>query len=89
MLTWDEVAALKGLGFSIGAHTVSHPILARVTPEAARREIHGSKLAIERALAAPVRTFAYPNGGVGDYATAVKLAEALLKAQAEHLPQFA
>jgi peptidoglycan/xylan/chitin deacetylase (PgdA/CDA1 family) len=67
MLTWDEVAALKGLGFSIGAHTVSHPILARVTPEAAWREIHGSKLAIERALGAPVRTFAYPNGGVGDY----------------------
>lgn len=67
MLTWDEVAALKGLGFSIGAHTVSHPILARVTPEAAWQEIQGSKLAIERALGTPVRSFAYPNGGISDY----------------------
>jgi alpha-galactosidase len=29
------------------------------------------------------------DGGVSDYATAAKLTEALLKAQAEHLPQFA
>jgi alpha-galactosidase/6-phospho-beta-glucosidase family protein len=28
------------------------------------------------------------DGGVEDYATAEKLTEALLKAQAEHLPQF-
>jgi peptidoglycan/xylan/chitin deacetylase (PgdA/CDA1 family) len=67
MLTWDEVVALKGLGFSIGAHTVSHPILARMTAEVAWREIHGSKVAIERILGTPVRTFAYPNGGVTDY----------------------
>ena len=29
------------------------------------------------------------DGGVTDYATAVKLTDALLEAQAEHLPQFA
>ena len=29
------------------------------------------------------------DGSVSDYATAVKLTDALLKAQAEHLPQFA
>jgi len=28
------------------------------------------------------------DGGVTDYPTAVKLTEALLEAQAEHLPQF-
>ena len=28
------------------------------------------------------------DGGVSDYATAEKLTAALLKAQAEHLPQF-
>ena len=28
------------------------------------------------------------DGGVSDYATAEKLTEALLRAQAEHLPQF-
>jgi peptidoglycan/xylan/chitin deacetylase (PgdA/CDA1 family) len=70
MLSWDEVHALRGLGFSIGAHTETHPILSRLDPEHARREIHGSKRAIERALGRPVTTFAYPNGGVDDYTEA-------------------
>jgi peptidoglycan/xylan/chitin deacetylase (PgdA/CDA1 family) len=67
MLTWDEVHALRGLGFSIGAHTVTHPILAQMDPAQARDEIHGSKRAIEEHLGGTVRAFAYPNGGAGDY----------------------
>ena len=70
MLSWDEVHALRGLGFSIGAHTETHPILSRLNPDDARREIEGSKRAIERALGKPVTTFAYPNGGVDDYTEA-------------------
>lgn len=76
MLTWEEVDALRGLGFSVGAHTVTHPILSRVTPERARAEIEGSKSAIERALGVPVRAFAYPNGGPRDYTdTTVRLVQ--------------
>jgi peptidoglycan/xylan/chitin deacetylase (PgdA/CDA1 family) len=76
MLSWEEVDALRGLGFSIGAHTVTHPILSRVTPERAREEIQGSKDAIERTLGAPVRAFAYPNGGPEDYSsTTVRLVQ--------------
>ena len=67
MLTWDEVEALRGLGFSVGAHTVSHPILSRLTPDRAWREIQGSKAAIEKTLGLTVRAFAYPNGGPDDY----------------------
>jgi peptidoglycan/xylan/chitin deacetylase (PgdA/CDA1 family) len=67
MLTWDEVGALRDLGFSIGAHTVSHPILSRTTPERAWHEIHGSKRAIEQVLGDRVRAFAYPNGAAEDY----------------------
>ena len=74
MLSWDEVDALRGLGFSIGAHTVSHPILSRVTPEKAREEIFGSKLAIEKFTGETVRGFAYPNGRRDDYnETAIQL----------------
>ena len=74
MLDWGEVDALRGLGFSVGAHTVTHPILSRVTPEHAREEIQGSKDAIERALGVTVRAFAYPNGGPEDYSpTTVRL----------------
>jgi peptidoglycan/xylan/chitin deacetylase (PgdA/CDA1 family) len=76
MLSWGEVDALRGLGFSIGAHTVSHPILSRVEAEGAWREIHGSKEVIERALGIRVRGFAYPNGGADDYsAETVRLVE--------------
>jgi peptidoglycan/xylan/chitin deacetylase (PgdA/CDA1 family) len=67
MLSWDEVHALRGLGFSIGAHTETHPILSRLEVEDARREIQGSRRAIERAVGKPVTAFAYPNGGVADY----------------------
>ncbi|MGH7401970.1 MAG: polysaccharide deacetylase family protein, partial [Candidatus Rokuibacteriota bacterium] len=70
MLTWDEAQALLGLGFSIGAHSVSHPILSRVAASEAWAEIHGSKKAIERNLGIAVRSFAYPNGGVDDYSPA-------------------
>lgn len=74
MLTWDEVNALRGLGVSLGAHTVRHPILSRVEPESAWAEIRGSKVAIERAVGATVRAFAYPNGGPDDYtSTTVQL----------------
>ena len=74
MLSWDEVDALRGLGFSIGAHTVSHPILSRVTPEKAREEIFGSKLAIEKFTGETVRGFAFPNGKPDDYnETAIRL----------------
>jgi len=66
MLSWDEVEVLRGLGFSVGAHTVSHPILSRLSPAEARREINESKIAIERALGTRPRAFAYPNGGAED-----------------------
>jgi peptidoglycan/xylan/chitin deacetylase (PgdA/CDA1 family) len=67
MLSWDEVSALRGLGFSIGAHTVTHPILSRLTPARASEEIQGSKISIEKVLGEPVRAFAYPNGRPDDY----------------------
>jgi peptidoglycan/xylan/chitin deacetylase (PgdA/CDA1 family) len=67
MLSWDEVDTLRGLGFSIGAHTVTHPILSRLSPDRAWEEIQGSKAAIEKAVGESVRAFAYPNGGANDY----------------------
>lgn len=71
MLTWDDVHALMGLGFSVGAHTVNHPILSRVSPERAWTEILGSRSMIESACGAAPAAFAYPNGGAADYTDAV------------------
>ena len=71
MLSWDDVHALRGLGFAIGAHTVTHPILSRVTPERAWREIRDSRTMIESACGIVPRAFAYPNGRVADYSDAI------------------
>ena len=50
----------------IGAHTVNHPILARLAAADAVREIGDSKRQLESITRAPVTLFAYPNGRHGD-----------------------
>jgi peptidoglycan/xylan/chitin deacetylase (PgdA/CDA1 family) len=71
MLSWDDVHALTGLGVSVGGHTVSHPILSRVSAERAWAEIAGCRDAIEAATGRAPMAFAYPNGGAADYTPAV------------------
>jgi len=71
-LSWDEVRELDRAGIELGAHTVSHEILARLEPVAAAREIRDSKASLERGLGHPVRSFAYPFGRRWDYSPAAK-----------------
>lgn len=53
---------------TIGAHTVSHPILASLDTHAARDEMAQGKAALEAILDRDVSLFAYPNGKPGqDY----------------------
>ena len=71
MMTSEQVLALHRSGMQIGAHTVSHPILAKLTPDAARDEIARSKRCLESLLGDSVELFAYPNGKPGtDYTEA-------------------
>ena len=67
MLTWGDVHALTGLGFSLGAHTVNHPILSRVSAQRAWTEILGSRTMIQSVRGTPPTAFAYPNGRPEDY----------------------
>lgn len=68
MLTSEQVCELQHNGMEIGAHTVNHPILSKVDPTHAQREIIDSKRALEAITARPVKLFAYPNGKPGvDY----------------------
>ena len=66
MMTAREVKAMRHAGMQIGAHTVSHPILARITDEHARQEIGDSKIFLEQLLGERVGLFAYPNGKPGE-----------------------
>ena len=62
MMSDDQVRRLAAAGMEVGAHTVSHPILARIDRATAKREIEESKLCLEHITGASVSTFAYPNG---------------------------
>jgi len=66
-LTWSEVRHLSDNGIEMGSHTVSHPILTRVSLEEARDELVHSKSKIEAAINKPVVSFAYPNGQRSDF----------------------
>jgi peptidoglycan/xylan/chitin deacetylase (PgdA/CDA1 family) len=66
MLTSDAVRALQAHGVDVGAHTVTHPILARASRDEAWREICDGKRALESIVGHAVPLFAYPNGHPGD-----------------------
>ena len=66
MMTSAQVRALRAAGMQVGAHTVSHPILARLDAEDARREIQEGKRQLESVLGERVPLFAYPNGRPGE-----------------------
>lgn len=62
-MTGEELQALISDGLiSIGAHTVTHPMLSTLEDEACRHELIESKRACESLVSAPVRAFAYPYG---------------------------
>ena len=62
-MDWPEIAALARHPLAtIGAHTISHKMLAKWPADVARQEMQGSKQRIEEKLGAPVRHFAYPVG---------------------------
>ena len=76
MLTTDQLRSLAAAGMTIGAHTISHPILSRVAEPEAHAEMAESKDRLEAITGRKVTLFAYPNGKPGtDYTmTHVRLA---------------
>ena len=68
MMTTAQLRELHAAGMEIGAHTASHPILARLEDTEARDDIERGKHRLEDLLSAEIRLFAYPNGRPGqDY----------------------
>ena len=67
-MTRDELRALAEGGLiTIGAHTVTHPVLSTLPPEAAAYEIRQSKQDLQQILGGDVVSFAYPYGYWGAY----------------------
>jgi len=63
MLASEQIRDLHRLGWSIGAHTVTHGNVAQMGAEAATREIADSRDALASIVRAPVVHFCYPNTG--------------------------
>jgi peptidoglycan/xylan/chitin deacetylase (PgdA/CDA1 family) len=68
MMTREQVRGLQASGMEVGAHTITHPILATLDLQRARREIGDCKNELEAIIGTRVSLFAYPNGKPGrDY----------------------
>ena len=65
-MTWPELAQLAADPLvTIGAHTVSHPMLAKLTKDAVRSEMDLSRSVIEAALSVRPDHLSYPYGDRG------------------------
>lgn len=51
----------------LGAHTMTHPVLAKLSIETQQQQIKQSKTLLEELLGQPVNGFSYPHGLPGDY----------------------
>lgn len=60
MMTWEQVNALIRNGHTVGSHTMTHPNMAFVSLEEARREFAESKQQMEAHLSTRVTHFSYP-----------------------------
>lgn len=62
MLTSDALRDLSRSGIEIGGHSMTHPELDILPPDAAMAEIACSRRVLEDMLGTPVHSFAYPHG---------------------------
>lgn len=61
-LKWDTIRRLEQAGVDFAPHTMTHPMLSRVTDAQVRAEVGGSWDALRRELKDPTPVFSYPNG---------------------------
>jgi peptidoglycan/xylan/chitin deacetylase (PgdA/CDA1 family) len=63
-VTWDQVKEMSANNIEFGSHSVTHPVLSRVTLDKLAFEVEHSKHRIESELQKPIQVIAYPVGGV-------------------------
>lgn len=66
LMSWRQVRELRGAGFGIGSHTVSHVRLSRTRGTELARELEASRRSLEEELGEAALDFAYPFGGADD-----------------------
>lgn len=71
MLKWENFSMASLKGIYIGSHTMSHPVLSKITQVEAKKQICDSKLLIQNRTGRKVCHFAYPNGRKIDYTKSI------------------
>jgi peptidoglycan/xylan/chitin deacetylase (PgdA/CDA1 family) len=69
MLTWEQIRKMQRGGITFGAHTMTHPVISRLSSELVHEEVWNSKRLIEQRLNTAVDEFAYPFGKSRDCGT--------------------
>ena len=83
-LTRAQVRRMLADGWELGSHTLSHPDLTAVGPERLRRELVGSREAIQREFGVTTDFFCFPYGRFDSAAKAAVRAAGYLAATTTH-----
>jgi peptidoglycan/xylan/chitin deacetylase (PgdA/CDA1 family) len=70
-VSWEELRLMINDGLDIGSHTVTHPILTRISQDELKIELLKSKQVIESELDIKIRGICYPNGMSNDVSVVV------------------
>lgn len=66
MLSWTQIREMQKAGISFGAHTMTHPVVGRLSEGERQQELVASRELLEDRLQTPVEHFAYPFGTASD-----------------------
>jgi peptidoglycan/xylan/chitin deacetylase (PgdA/CDA1 family) len=61
-VSWDQLREMEAGGIEVGSHSVSHPILTKISAARLGHELAESRSRLEAQLDHPVDLFCYPNG---------------------------
>ena len=62
IMSWEQARDMSRHGVTVACHTMTHPLLTRLSAAAIEYEVVASKEAVEQQIGCPVDAFAYPNG---------------------------
>lgn len=65
-MTWDDLGELAELGWEIGSHSRTHPLLTSLDDDALATELCESRAECAERIGRPVTAIAYPYGDVDD-----------------------
>ena len=66
-MSWSQLRECERLGMTFGPHTVTHPVLSRVSDQSSRWELATSWERLQAEATAPMPVFCYPNGRPSDF----------------------